>query len=48
MHTRVSLFVLPVLAAGIACVKPVNTVPAPVSPTAAVQGMTSSCLRISR
>jgi hypothetical protein len=37
MHTRVSLFVLPVLAAGIACVKPVNTVPAPVSPTAAVQ-----------
>src|SRR5215218_2230219 len=37
MHIRVSLFILSLLAVGIACVKPVNTVPAPVSPSAAVQ-----------
>src|SRR3954453_2911996 len=37
MPIRVSLVILPLLAAGIACVKPVNTVPAPVSPAAEVQ-----------
>ena len=37
MGNRVSMFVLPLLAAGIACVQPVNTVPPPVAPAAAVQ-----------
>jgi hypothetical protein len=37
MRTRVSRFILPALAAGIACVQPVNTVPPPVAPTDAVQ-----------
>lgn len=37
MRNRVSLFVLPALATGIACVPPVNTVPPPVAPTAEVQ-----------
>jgi len=37
MHTRASLCVVPLLAMGIACVKPVNTVPAPVTPAAEVQ-----------
>jgi hypothetical protein len=37
MHNRLSLLLLPVLAVGIACKPPVNTVPAPVSPAAAVQ-----------
>ena len=37
MHYRMSVLMLAVLATGIACVKPVNTVPAPVAPTAEVQ-----------
>jgi hypothetical protein len=37
MHNRLSLFILPVLALGVACRPPVNTVPAPVSPAAEVQ-----------
>jgi hypothetical protein len=36
MHNRLSLFILPVLALGVACRPPVNTVPAPVSPAAEV------------
>ena len=37
MRRRVSPFILPALVSGIACQRPVDTLPPPVSPTAAVQ-----------
>jgi len=37
MRNKVSLFILPAIALGVACTQPVNTVPPPVTPTDAVQ-----------
>jgi hypothetical protein len=37
MRTSLGVLALSTLATGIGCVKPVNTIPAPVAPTAAVQ-----------
>jgi hypothetical protein len=37
MHNRVSMVIVPLLATAVACVQPVNTVPAPVTPAAQVQ-----------
>ena len=37
MRNRTSLFALPTLVMGVSCAKPVNTMPAPVSPMAEVQ-----------